>query len=149
MEYSIRSATPEDMEAIITLCAAHAAYEQADYSKEGKKEKLATALFSSNPRVYCLLALKGEAILGYATYMFEYSTWDAGFYVHMDCLFLQEEARGFGIGESLMEEIKKQARLNDCSLIQWQTPAFNERAIRFYRRIGASSKEKLRFYLNT
>jgi hypothetical protein len=31
--------------------------------------------------------------------------------------------------------------------VQWQTPAWNEGAIRFYDRIGAVSKEKLRFFL--
>jgi RimJ/RimL family protein N-acetyltransferase len=31
--------------------------------------------------------------------------------------------------------------------IEWQTPVFNERAIKFYERIGATSKEKLRFTL--
>lgn len=97
--------------------------------------------------MFCLIAESENQIAGYATYMFEFSTWDADFYVHMDCLFIRDFARGFGIGEALVKEIGEETKKNNCSLIQWQTPTFNERAIKFYYRIGATSKEKLRMYL--
>jgi GNAT superfamily N-acetyltransferase len=135
------------MDEIIQLCAEHAAYEQTDYDPAGKPELLKIYLFSDKPRLHCLIAeLQGE-VLGYATYMFEFSTWDAGFYVHMDCLYLRPQARSFGIGAALVEEIGKAARAQGCSLIQWQTPDFNVRAIKFYNRIGARAKSKQRFYL--
>ena len=35
-----------------------------------------------------------------------------------------------------------------CSHIQWQTPEFNKRAIKFYDRIGAQSKSKMRYFLD-
>ena len=148
MKYSIRKAIPEDISEIINLCAEHAEYEQVSYSPEGKAEKLAAFIFIDNPRLYCLVAEDEEGIVGYATYMFEFSTWDAGFFVHMDCLYLRPHARGFGIGEAFIKEIAKQTKQNGCNLIQWQTPVFNERAIKFYYRIGATAKEKLRLYVN-
>lgn len=80
--------------------------------------------------------------------MKQFSTWDAAFYVYMDCLYLLDEWRGFGMGESLIEKIKEESKKLDCSLIQWQTPNFNTRAIKFYNRIGAYSKTKERFFLN-
>jgi GNAT superfamily N-acetyltransferase len=147
MKYKIRNAAPADIEIIIELCAEHADYEQADYSPDGKADKLSRYLFGENPRLYCLIAETESEILGYATYMLEFSTWDAGFYVHMDCLYLRPHARGFGIGEELIKEIAKAAMENKCNEIQWQTPVFNERAIKFYYRMGAASKEKLRMYL--
>lgn len=147
MNYTIRVAKPSDIAEIIQLCAEHAAYEKAAYSPNGKSDKLAHYLFSDTPRLYCIIAEIENKIVGYATYMFEFSTWDASLYVHMDCLFLRESYRGFGIGEALVDKIKAEAKQNNCSLIQWQTPVFNERAIKFYYRIGATSKEKLRMYL--
>lgn len=149
MNYKIRIATPADVEEIINLCAEHAAYEQADYIREGKAEKLASFLFSKVPRFHCLIVENGRAILGYATYSFEFSTWDADLYTHMDCLYLRPEYRGSGIGEALIREIEEQSRLQKTDHIQWQTPTFNVRAIKFYHRIGAFSKEKVRFYLPT
>lgn len=148
MNYKIRKALPADMDEIILLCAEHAAFEQATYDATGKKEKLASFLFCDKPTTFCLIAENEKEIVGYATYSFEFSTWDAANYVHMDCLYLKPHARNFGIGEALIKEIVKAARENNCSIVQWQTPAFNERAIKFYKRIGAVGKEKLRFYLD-
>jgi GNAT superfamily N-acetyltransferase len=148
MNYTIRKAIPADIAEIINLCGEHAEYEKAEYSSEGKAEKLSAFLFAENPRVHCLIAENENGIVGYATYMLEFSTWDADFYVHMDCLYLRDFARGFGIGEALIEEIARYANANECNQIQWQTPVFNERAIKFYYRIGATSKQKLRLYVN-
>lgn len=148
MNYTIRKARPSDIDDIIRLCGEHAAYEKASYSPEGKAAPLSHHLFGDHPRLFCLIAETPAGIVGYATYMLEFATWDAAFYVHMDCLFLREEARGYGIGEALVDQIKTAAREKHCSHMQWQTPVFNERAIRFYHRIGASSKKKLRLYLN-
>lgn len=146
MDYTIRKALPEDMTEIINLCEEHAAYEQASYNRPGKAEKLSFHLFSKEPRLFCLIAEQNSSIAGYATYMFEFSTWDAAFYCHMDCLYLRPAYRGFGMGEALVHEIEKQAKLSGIDLIQWQTPVSNVRAIKFYHRIGATSKEKLRLY---
>lgn len=148
MNYLIRPAIHNDIEEIIKLCKEHAEYEKAEYNEEGKAEKLAEYLFSDNPKVFCLIAEIKEQIVGYATFMYEFSTWDADFYTHMDCLFLRPFARGLGIGEELVREIANQSKKKNSKLIQWQTPVFNERAIKFYYRIGATSKKKLRMYLN-
>ena len=43
--------------------------------------------------------------------------------------------------------ILKEAQKLECVLIQWQTPDFNKRAMKFYNRIGAKSKNKERFFL--
>jgi ribosomal protein S18 acetylase RimI-like enzyme len=146
MHYTLRNAKPSDIEELINLCAEHAEYEKASYSREGKAEKLAAHLFSPTTTLSCLIAEQDNKILGYATYLVEYSTWDADFFVYMDCLYLREACRGFGIGEALVKKIEEQARLKNIKQIQWHTPVFNVRAIHFYRRIGADSKEKVRFY---
>lgn len=148
MNYTIRNAAPADMSEIIKLCAEHAAYEKADYSALGKAEKLNAIFFSEKPKAFCLIVENELGVLGYTTYSFEFSTWDAEFYTHMDCLYLRDDYRGLGIGEALMKEIAKAAKTNGCAVIQWQTPVFNERAIKFYYRVGATSREKLRLYLN-
>ncbi len=148
MEYTIRKALPNDISEIIALCAEHAAYEKANYQSEGKSELLMKILFCENPQLHCLVAETGSRIIGYATFSRECSTWNADFYVHMDCLFLREEYRGYGIGEAFVKEIVAYATATKAHHIEWQTPVFNHRAIKFYHRIGAVSREKLRFTLN-
>jgi GNAT superfamily N-acetyltransferase len=148
MEYLIRDCQPDDIGAVIDLCQKHADYEQATFSPIGKEESLKKALFSEQPKLFCLLAEANETIVGYATYTIDFSTWDASQFMYMDCLYLEEEIRGFGIGEVIIEKLKQIAIAKKCINIQWQTPDFNERTIKFYHRIGANGKDKVRFFLD-
>lgn len=147
MEYSIRNCESQDLPKLVILCQKHAKFEKADFSPEGKEEGLKKALFEGNPKLHCLVVAANETIVGYVSYTFDYSTWDAATFMYMDCLFLEEEARSFGIGEVLIEKLKQIGIEKNCINIQWQTPQFNERAIKFYHRIGAKGKEKVRFTL--
>ena len=63
-------------------------------------------------------------------------------------LYLRDKYRGFGIGEALVKEIAKASKTNHCLVMQWQTPVFNARAIKFYDKLGTTSREKMRLYLN-
>lgn len=148
MEYSIRDCEPSNLPKLVVLCEKHAAFEKAAFSPEGKEENLKKAIFGEKPKLFCLVVATKETIIGYVSYTFDFSIWDAATFMYMDCLFLEEEARGFGIGELLIDRLKQIGIENNCINIQWQTPQFNERAIKFYNRIGAKGKDKVRFTLN-
>ncbi len=147
-DFNIRFAIKKDIPQIVQLCSLHAIYEKSTYDFHQKEALLNSALFSENSSLFCLVVEKDQQLIGYATYMKQFSTWDANFYIYMDCLFLTEDARGFGIGEIVVHKIKEEGKKLNCNLIQWQTPNFNIRAIKFYKRIGAHSKNKERFFLN-
>jgi ribosomal protein S18 acetylase RimI-like enzyme len=146
MTYTVRTITPKDLLALVELCAEHANYEQASYNREGKVEKLRQALV--NKRLYAWVIEGEQGLVGYATATLEFSTWDASNYLHMDCLYLKEEARNQGLGEQLVREVAKLAKEKSCVNVQWQTPDWNLRAMNFYERLGATSKNKVRFFLN-
>lgn len=144
--YSIRFIEQEDIPDLISLCEAHAEYEREEYDPVGKAEPLIEALFSQPPKFYCKVIEHDQQLKGFISYMEQYSTWGATSYMYMDCLFLTDEIRGMGIGKQLMIEMKKHAKELGIELMQWQTPSFNERAIRFYHRMGSGSKPKERFF---
>ncbi|MEP6806092.1 MAG: GNAT family N-acetyltransferase [Flavobacterium sp.] len=148
MEYSIRNCEVSDLSQLVLLCKKHAEYEEANFFPEGKEEKLKEALFGKNPKLYCLVVAAKDTIIGYVSYTIDYSTWDAATFMYMDCLFLEEEVRSLGIGEILIDKLKQIGIEKNCINIQWQTPQFNERAIKFYNRIGAKGKDKVRFALD-
>ncbi|KIA97742.1 GCN5 family acetyltransferase [Flavobacterium sp. KMS] len=148
MEFIIRDCNTNDLPKLVDLCQKHAEYEKATYNTEGKEDKLKIALFAESPKLYCLIVELNAAIIGYATYTFDYSTWDAADFMYLDCLYLEDSARGFGIGEAIIEKLKQIAINKNCINIQWQTPTFNTRAIKFYNRIGANGKDKVRFFLD-
>ncbi|WP_338356185.1 GNAT family N-acetyltransferase [Yeosuana marina] len=143
----IRFVEISDLEDLVRLCEQHAHFERSDYNPKNKKQKLGEHLFSDTPSLYCLVVERLGQLIGFTTFMKQFSTWDSDFYLYMDCLFLTEESRGYGIGKQLLDKIKKEAIRNQCGQIQWQTPNFNKRAIKFYNRIGAISKKKERFFI--
>lgn len=147
MTHQIRLCQPRDLPELIHLCAKHAEYERADYSPDGKHDALKEALFHDPARLHCLVVDSGETIVGYASYTFDFSTWDASRFLYLDCLYLEPEWRGRHIGEELLVKLRKIAKQKNCVNIQWQTPAFNDGAIRFYLKQGALLKEKARFTL--
>jgi L-amino acid N-acyltransferase YncA len=53
---------------------------------------------AENYLCFCLVVEWNHKLAGYASYTKQFSTWDAFYYIYMDCLFLTEKSRGFGIG---------------------------------------------------
>ena len=147
-EATIRFVEEKDLGALVLLCEEHAHFERADYSKNNKESMLKEKLFTENPSFKCLVVEHNESIVGYCSFMKQFSTWDSDYYLHMDCLFLVKEARGFGLGEILLNRLKEEANQINCKIIQWQTPSFNSREIKFYDRIGGKSIPKERYFLN-
>lgn len=147
MNYIIRDCRETDLPDVITLCAHHAEFEKATYDPEGKADQLKEALFNTNPVLHGWIVEVENKVAGYATFTFNYSTWNAGYFLYMDCLYLEPEVRSSGIGAEIMKRLKKIAKEKNCVNIQWQTPVFNERAIKFYQREGGVGKEKVRFFI--
>ena len=143
----IRSVEARDLDELVDLCAEHAAFERASFDPAGKREKLATLFFACEPALLGKVATREDSLVGYATASVELSTWAAGRFMHMDCLFVREAQRGHGIGARLMESIIQEAAGLRIAEMQWQTPHWNTAADRFYRRTGASVSEKLRYTL--
>jgi len=147
-KYLIRPVERKDLDELVELCALHAAYEKSEYDSSGKKEMLSKLIFSDSPNLHVLIVEQGDRIIGYASLTKQCSTWDANHYIYMDCLYMRENVRSQGIGSVLMDRIKELTKELGCNLIQWQTPDFNVRAIKFYNRIGGRALQKERFFLD-
>ena len=147
MDYLIRPCVEDDLPALILLCEKHAAYENAFYQSSGKEALLSAALFGDKPKLFCIVAESTDGLIGYASYTFDFSTWNAANFLHLDCLYLEPEFRGHGIGGSFIKILKDIAVQHGCTELQWQTPLTNQRAIKFYKRMHATGKEKMRFSL--
>ena len=143
----IRSAEKRDFDTIKTLVKAHAKFEKAGALNDENLNRLENHIFNTET-IKCLVVEIDTEIVGYATFMKQFSTWDANFYIYLDCLYLNEKIRGKGVGTAIMETVKTYAKSKNCAVIQWQTPDFNKKAIQFYNKLGATSKSKERFTWN-
>ena len=149
MEFIIRECKERDLTELVELCRKHSEFEQANYDSTGKETLLKKSIFLDRPKLFCSVIESSNKLQGYFSYTFDYSTWDAKTFLYLDCLYLELSFRGQKIGEIVFDKLKEIAKQNDCVNIQWQTPIFNEKAIKFYNRIGGTGKEKVRFFIDT
>lgn len=110
---------------VVSLCEEHAAFEKVAFNPEGKESLLSGYLFGTDEIFKSLVAELNNKIVGYATFMKQFSTWDAEFNIYLDCLFLKEEVRRKGLGKQIMNKVKEYATEENCKVIQWQTPDIN------------------------
>ncbi|MFC9295436.1 GNAT family N-acetyltransferase [Streptomyces sp. NPDC057011] len=146
----VRRARVGDLPRLVELMHEHIAYEKSAPRPPGLAERLGPQLFAEDARLWVLLAEDPDGtVVGYAACSAEFAFWDAGYYLHMDCLYLAEDARGHGLGAALMAGVTDLARELGLVQVQWQTPDWNEGAVRFYDRLGATGLPKRRYGLST
>ncbi|MFF4446167.1 GNAT family N-acetyltransferase [Streptomyces sp. NPDC001502] len=144
----IRRARVGDLPRLAELVHEHVAYEKSAPRPPDLAERLGPQLFAEDARLWVLLAETPDGtVAGYAACSAEFAFWDARYYLHMDCLYLAEEARGHGLGGALMDGVTGLARELGLDQVQWQTPDWNAGAIRFYDRLGATGRPKHRYSL--
>ena len=143
MQYYIRNAVDKDQESIFLLMKEHALYEgrALEFSKQHQQLKNLETL-----PVTLFVVESNNKLHGYMSVIKQFSTWDMGWYLYLDCLYLAEETRGQGIGLKLMQKLKDFSKENKINTIQWQTPKDNYTAIEFYQKLNAVNKEKQRFF---
>jgi GNAT superfamily N-acetyltransferase len=144
---AVRCARLDDMEALLALCSEHMSFERARQDIVGMAGRLTAALFDEDPRLKAWIGTVHERPVGYATATEEFSTWSATSFLHMDCLFVRAGYRGSGLGAALLQTVRDYARCQGLQQVQWQTPAWNVDASRFYQRQGAVPHQKVRFCL--
>ena len=135
--FTIRPATPGDVDEILALIRELAEYERAPEEVTATTADLLRDGFGPVPRFHVLLAAVGEKVAGFAFYFFAYSTWRARPTLYLEDLFVRPSYRGRGFGVALMRRLAREALNTGCARFQWQVLDWNEPAIRFYESLGA------------
>jgi GNAT superfamily N-acetyltransferase len=71
-------------------------------------------------------------MVGFALHHHHASTWVAGDDCYLEDLFLDETARGHGIGRALIDDLIEIARTKGCKRLYWHTAENNQTARRLY-----------------
>jgi GNAT superfamily N-acetyltransferase len=133
--FHIRAAEPQDGETVARLCAALSAHEGAAAPAFGPEDfrRLGfgpQALFSG------LIAEQDGKPVGYALHMRDYDTDRLERCVHVLDLFVENTARGRGIGRALMAAAAAAGKAYGAKLAYWGVLQSNSLARGFYRSIG-------------
>lgn len=137
MAIQVRKAVQADMSQVLELIKALANFENEPDSVEITVEDLKREGFGENPLFICFIAEEAENIIGMALVYFRFSTWK-GRTVHLEDLIVKEEYRGKGIGQLLYNEVMKYGLSHGVRRVEWIVLNWNEGAIRFYERSGAT-----------
>lgn len=140
----VRLARLGDGERLLPMIQDHATFEGSAASLTASG--LDDLLRQSDPPAHLFVAEMDE-LLGYAALTFDYALWQGARTGHLDCLFVAEPSRGFGIGRRLLHAVAEAARQAGAVRLEWQTPRWNAAAIRFYQHCGAELLERERFRL--
>ena len=133
----IRDATPDDVPVIAELIRALADYEHLAHEVTLDESNLRAHLFGARPYAEVLLAEDRGAVVGFALFYHDYSTFLAKPGIFLEDLFVRPEHRGHGHGRALLARLAGIAIERDCGRLEWNVLDWNEPSIAFYRSLGA------------
>jgi GNAT superfamily N-acetyltransferase len=137
-QITIRPAQPEDVETIFHLIKALAEYEKLSHQVTGNVELLQQHLFGDRPCIEAILAEDNQNPIGFALFFTNYSTFLTQPGIYLEDLFVMPEYRGQGIGKALLSYLARLAVERNCGRLEWSVLDWNETAIGFYQRMGAT-----------
>ncbi len=140
--FVIRPATLSDVPLILQLIRDLAEYERAPQDAVATEEQLREVLFGEHPAAQTLLAFDGDAAVGFAVYFFNFSTWLGRPGLYLEDLFVRPDQRGHGYGRALLERLAQIAQERGCGRMEWSVLDWNEPAIQFYKKLGATPMEE-------
>jgi len=140
----LRPATPADVLLLFSLIQALAEYEKLSHAVTGNAEALKEHLFGSRPYVEAILAEYAGQAVGFALFFTNYSTFLTQPGIYLEDLFVLPEYRRQGIGKAMLTYLANLAVERGCGRLEWSVLDWNEPAIAFYQRMGASILEDWR-----
>ncbi len=78
-------------------------------------------------------------LTGIVQYLFHRSTWTPGNYCYLQDLFVDDSARGLGLGRALIEAVYADAKAKGASRVHWLTQNDNVQARILYDQIADNS----------
>jgi GNAT superfamily N-acetyltransferase len=135
---AIRPATPEDVPVIHAFICELAEFEKLSHEVFANEACLHDALFGKHPAAEAILAECNDAPAGFALFFHNYSTFAGRRGLYLEDLYVPPSFRGSGIGKALLTELARLAAERNCARFEWTVLDWNENAIQFYRKIGAS-----------
>lgn len=136
--FSIRAAELRDVNAIVQLIRELAEFEHLTHLLQVTPEKLRPHLFGERPVVEALVADRAGAVLGFALFFTNFSTFLAQPGLYLEDLYVQPDQRGRGIGEALLSRVGRIAVEREYGRFEWSVLDWNANAIRFYEKMGAT-----------
>lgn len=134
----LRPAELRDVVAIVGLIRELAEFEQLTHLLQVTPEKLRPHLFGEKPVAEAMVAEVAGEVVAFALYFTNFSTFLAQPGLYLEDLYVRPTQRGKGVGEALLARLGRLAAERGYGRFEWSVLDWNENAIRFYQRMGAT-----------
>jgi len=135
---TIAPARQSDIPHILHFIRALAEYEKLADRCVATEQSLRETLFGARPYAEVLVARLDDMPVGFALFFHSYSTFLAQPGIYLEDIFVLPEHRGRGAGRALLRRVAQIARERDCGRLEWSVLDWNQPAIEFYQRLGAT-----------
>lgn len=135
---TLRPATPGDVEQILAFIRELAAYEKLEHQVVATAPELSRHLFGDRPAAEVVIAELEAVPVGFALFFQNFSTFLGRPGLFLEDLYVQPQARGKGIGKALLVHLARLAVERGAGRLDWNVLDWNEPAIGFYQRLGAT-----------
>jgi GNAT superfamily N-acetyltransferase len=134
----LRPAELRDVVPIVGLIRELAEFEKLTHLLQVTPEKLRPHLFGEKAVAEAMVAEVNGEVGAFALYFTNFSTFLAQPGLYLEDLYVQPAHRGKGVGEALLTRLGKLAAERGYGRFEWSVLDWNESAIRFYERMGAT-----------
>ena len=139
----IEPATERDVPVILSMIRALAEYERLSHEVSTSEAGLRNALFGATRSAEVLLgyvdADADAQAVALAVFFHNFSTFLGKPGLYLEDLFVRPEWRGRGFGRQMLTHLARIAVDRGCGRMEWSVLDWNEQAIGFYRRLGATA----------
>ncbi|HJV60553.1 MAG TPA: GNAT family N-acetyltransferase [Albitalea sp.] len=144
--FTLRPAELRDVAPIVQLIRELAEFEKLTHLLQVTPEKLRPHLFGERPVAEAMVAevpadqlADGEQpVVAFALYFTNFSTFLAQPGLYLEDLYVKPSHRGSGIGRALLLRLAKLALERNYGRFEWSVLDWNDNAIRFYEKLGAT-----------
>ncbi len=136
--HTLRPSTPADLPAIVALIRELAAFEKLEHLVVVTPESLRPQLFGERPAAEAVVAEVDGAVVAFALFFTNFSTFLGRPGLYLEDLYVQPAQRGRGLGKALLSHLGALAVARGCGRFEWSVLDWNENAIRFYEKMGAT-----------
>ena len=143
----IAPVAPEEFEELLPLIAAYQRFYEVEEIDEGRNRDFFRRFLSPSKDGLLLGARAEGRLLGYACLFWHFSSLQAEEVVLLNDLYVEEDARGRGVGRALIEAVAAVTRERGAPFVEWVTAPENHAAQRLYDSTGAERSEWIAYEL--
>ncbi len=136
--FTVRFAKPSDTSLILQMIKELAEFEQLLDQVVADEKTLNQSLFLDPKGPEVLIAEENNIPVGFVLFFHNFSTFLGRKGIYIEDLYVKHHCRGKGYGEMLLQKICELAIERNCGRVEWWVLDWNERAINFYKKMGAT-----------